>query len=100
MRHQPFTQQIIRISLIHIKAGLGRLCDGDVRGTTYVHLQHASGCGAGLLAINPDPVGGIPSAIVCNRFPRQHRRHVMRFCILADDLTGANATASLLKREG
>jgi len=24
----------------------------------------------------------------------------MRFCILADDLTGANATASLLKREG
>jgi D-threonate/D-erythronate kinase len=40
------------------------------------------------------------SPFVCNRFPLQNRRHLLRFCILADDLTGANATASLLKREG
>ncbi len=32
--------------------------------------------------------------------PAERLRHVVRFCILADDLTGANATASLLKREG
>jgi uncharacterized protein YgbK (DUF1537 family) len=33
-------------------------------------------------------------------FPTNRGRRAMRFCILADDLTGANATASLLKREG
>jgi D-threonate/D-erythronate kinase len=35
-----------------------------------------------------------------NPFAVQSRPHVVRFCILADDLTGANATAALLKREG
>jgi hypothetical protein len=34
------------------------------------------------------------------RLAPAQRGRVVRFCILADDLTGADATASLLKREG
>jgi D-threonate/D-erythronate kinase len=43
--------------------------------------------------------GGL-SAGSGNPFPSEREGCAVRLCILADDLTGANATASLLKREG
>ena len=53
----------------------------------------------------PHPRPGQPPAAAWPSTPAETfcvtpRRRAMRFCILADDLTGANATAALLKREG